>query len=126
MPNQHLDTFGKFLIENLWDRAIHHHLLMERCHWKAPALQIVQSQLNATPPEVKQLIRECVAQALLTATHDFLFALQEAHDLNKRIEVNVDGQNIAAVSDGLQGELFTEDGWIARFSHAPKDWPDKS
>ncbi|MEM7084213.1 MAG: hypothetical protein AAF465_15900 [Pseudomonadota bacterium] len=45
--------------------------------------------------------------------HDFLFALEE-----KRNDVSVFvGQcNVAEMSDGLQGEIFTEDGWYERFS----------
>lgn len=27
-----------------------------------------------------------------------------------------DGENIAELSDGLSGELYTEDGWISKYS----------
>jgi hypothetical protein len=124
-PNKPLDTFGQFLIANFWDRAIDHHLLMEKGHWKAPDLQAIQDELRAASPETKRLVCHCVNQALLTATHDFLFALQESHDSDPKIEITVDGANLAASSDGLQGELFGDNGWITRFSQFDADWPTK-
>lgn len=125
-PNKPLDTFGEFLIANLWDRAIDHHLLMEKGHWKGADMQTLQNALRAATPETQRLIRHCVDQALLTATHDFLFALQESHDCDQKIEITVDGANLAASSDGLQGELFGENGWIAQFSEFDADWPTKA
>ena len=35
---------------------------------------------------------------------------------NDEIVVLCDGENIKELSDGLSGELYTEDGWIERFS----------
>ena len=32
------------------------------------------------------------------------------------IDVQVKKQNISDISDGLAGELYTEDGWIQRFT----------
>ena len=59
-------------------------------------------------------MRRCVIEAIDHGMHDFLFALVDAHDFNKGIEVLVDGQNIVELSDGLHGEPFVN-GWIAKF-----------
>ena len=58
-------------------------------------------------------------EALSVGLHDFLFALQEAHDLERGIEVLVDGKNVAELSDGLQGEPCGGEGWIAKFARYP-------
>ena len=55
--------------------------------------------------------------------HDLLFAFQEATDLEKGISINVNGINPAEVSDGLHGEIFGEDGWIAEFSSHKQSKP---
>jgi hypothetical protein len=49
------------------------------------------------------------------ATHDFLFALQEACD-SDQMRVVVKDADIAKQSDGFHGEMFGNDGWFARFS----------
>ncbi len=62
------------------------------------------------------LRRQCIVSTLDDAIHDFLFALQVSCDLNRGIQVIVNGQNVAELSDGLNGEPYTEDGWYARYS----------
>jgi hypothetical protein len=42
----------------------------------------------------------------------FLFATQESH----RVKVLVDDLNVLDLSDGLNGDIFTKDGWFERFS----------
>ena len=37
----------------------------------------------------------------------------EQHD---DIELNMSNENLNQISDGLAGELYTEDGWIQKFS----------
>ena len=62
------------------------------------------------------MLREMVVDLVDTAVHDLLFAIQDPHDREPGIEVLVDGENVAAASDGLQGEPLGEGGWIERFS----------
>jgi len=42
--------------------------------------------------------------------------VQEEAEAGNEIQILVDGENIAELSDGLQGESFSEDGWNAKFS----------
>ncbi len=62
--------------------------------------------------------------AVDSGLHDFLFALQEEHDARDGVSVAVDGQSVAAESDGLHGEPYSDEGWFARFSkHGPHPDP---
>lgn len=121
MAHRELDKLGRFITENLWDRAIEHHDLMVKGHSKAPALQELQKHLAGLGEKQKNIVRLCVIEALNSGMHGLLFALQEAHDLNKGIELLVDGKSAADLSDGLHGEPYTSDGWVARFSKYPRD-----
>lgn len=115
-----VDKFGELVATKLRDAAIDHADALLTAYWKAPALQKLQSELRRLSPEQKALVRRCVVEAVDSGIHDFLFALGVAHDLEKGIAVVVDGENVAALSDGLHGEMFTDDGWYARFSkHGP-------
>jgi hypothetical protein len=111
-----LDKFGKFIMENFRDRAIDNYQMLSMGKWKAPSLQLIQSQLEQFSEEQKEIIHKVVISCIDHGLHDLLFGLQEAHELGDKIEVFVDGVNLAEVSDGLHGELFTEDGWYHRFS----------
>ncbi len=42
-----------------------------------------------------------------------MLCLFEEHD---EFQIIVGGENIADISDGLSGELYTSDGWIEKFS----------
>ena len=64
----------------------------------------------------RALLRRCLVESLDTGLHDFLFRLQEDRPGIDRIEILVDGVSIIPLSDGLQMELFGEDGWLARLS----------
>ncbi len=119
-----LDHFGKFIAENLRDRAMKHYDLMAQGHWKSPSILIVQERIVNLSQEQKDIMRRCLLSSVDSAIHDFLFKLQKQADFENRIEILVDGENIVECSDGIHGEMFLEDGWFARFSKDGEP-PDK-
>jgi hypothetical protein len=118
------NKFGEFIVKNLWDEAIEHHDLLARGHWKAPALQQLQKDLARLTPKQKKIVRQCIIEALGSGLHQFLFALAEAHDFEQGIAVVVDGVNVVEQSDGLHGEPFGPDGWMAKYSKHPEGYPE--
>jgi hypothetical protein len=65
----------------------------------------------------RELLRHVVAIAIDTAMHNVLWMIESSSEL--RLEaVGPEGErfDLVAASDGLSGELWTQDGWIARFS----------
>jgi hypothetical protein len=115
-PMSAKDRFGLFIMTKLRDRAIRTVDVLLAGEGKAPSIQQLQNELAALTKDQKDLIRRCVIDSVDDAVHDFLFALQEQTDDELGIAVLVDGENPAQLSDGLQGELFGEEGWMARFS----------
>ena len=113
-----LDKFGKFLMENFRDKAIFYAENLLAGKWKASSLLELQSKLAKFSEEEKEIIFFCVIQSLDNGIHDFLFALQD-HNPNQSAEVKitVDDINIEPLSQGLHGEIFSEEGWRARFSN---------
>ena len=114
-----LERFGKFVIENFRDRAIEQHLKMQQGRLSSPAIQNLQAGLRALSAEQRELVFNIVTDVVDVATHDILFALQDAHDRRLGIEVTVEGRNVAEASGMLQGEPLGETGWIQRFSKYP-------
>lgn len=116
MPHPALDKLGRFIIKNLRDKGIDSVERLLDGQWKAPDLLDLQKAVSSLPDREKRLIRACVRESIDTAMHDFLFALGEAFDFEEGITLIVDGKNVAEISDGLQAEPLTKDGWIAKYS----------
>jgi hypothetical protein len=111
-----LDIFGQFVMENLRDRAISYYDNLARGHWKAPSLQSLQAALLSLNEREREIVRRSIVSAVDHAIHDFLFKLQEQADFEHSIEVKVNGINVEDRGDGLHGEPFGPDGWMAKFS----------
>ena len=119
-----LDRLGEFVVAKFRDPAIDHADGLLAARWKAPGLQSLQADLRRLTAEQRAVVRRCVIAAVDCGLHDFLLALQEEHDAGTGVAVVVDGQPVAAESDGLHGEPYSDGGWFARFSkHGPHPDP---
>jgi hypothetical protein len=107
-----LDEFGKFLMENLRDKSIQFAEKMIEGEWKAPSFLEIQGRFSNFSDEEKKLVLACIIGSIDNGIHDFLFALQE----QPRINILYDETNLEELSDGLYGEIFTEEGWRYKFS----------
>jgi hypothetical protein len=117
--NQSLDKFGEFYVRNLCDKMLQDIDMLLSGSWKAPAVLNLQNKLAELPEDSRDLIREVAEHMVVTGMHDFLFALQEQADDDGSIRLTVDGVEVAKESDGMHGEIFSDEGWIARFSQYP-------
>src|SRR5262249_25154812 len=90
--------------------------LLAQGHWRAEALQQLQADLKQLSESQRAIVRRCIVNTIDGAIHDFLFALQELADFEDDIQVHVQGKHIAKISDGLHGEMFSDRGWMAKFS----------
>ena len=120
MNQDSLQTFGNFIIKQLFDRGLHRYGQLAR-HELQTVEPDLQSWLDERSPEDQKMMKKVVLKVLLSATHDFLFALEEEADFERKVSVLVDQNNVADLSDGLQGELFLEEGWINRYSEFRDD-----
>ncbi len=71
--------------------------------------------LSSFDEQQKEIIKTLVIECVDNTIFNFLFMFEEDQDK----ELFVSGINANDISDGLSGELFTEDGWIAKFSKNP-------
>jgi len=115
MAHPSVDKFGAFVIHRFRDNSIDHFDRLATQSHKAPALVDLQRRLAKLPKDVQAVVRDCVVSCIDKGLHDLLFGLVESQDTDGGIAVIVDGTNVADASDGLHGEQFSEDGWIARF-----------
>jgi hypothetical protein len=120
MAAPEVDEFGQLLVASLRDAALDFFDGLVREHWKSPSTQRLQADLAGLSPGQREIVRRCVVACVDRSIHDFLFALSEAHDTHNGIRVVVHGKDIAELSDGLHGEPYGENGWVAKFGKHPE------
>ncbi len=107
-----LDLFGKYLIEETRDRTFKTISQMVNGTMKGVTAQKVnQLSLFFSRDQINALYK-----IVLISIDYSLGNLLTMVEQNDEIVVLCDGENIKELSDGLSGELYTEDGWIERFS----------
>ncbi len=118
MNNQQssLDKFGEFIVVNLRDKAIETAEMLLENRSKSPQTKILQDELSTFNAAQKAIVANTVKASIDAAIHDFLFAIEEQADFENDIQIIVNEDNIVEMSDGLQGELFTQDGWLEKYS----------
>ena len=111
-----VDAFGRFLMANLRDEALEYYDLLARGHWRGPQLAQLQRDVAALAEGQRAILRRCVLATVDHAIHHFLLSLLEQDDDGGAIRVVAHGADVAALSEDLDGELYTADGWLARYS----------
>ncbi len=108
-----LDKFGKIISEDLRDSTLNHYLDIESGFIGSPICKELSTQLSEFSDEQRKVIRSLITNCVDSGIHDFLVAIEEKRE---GVSVQINGRNIAQDSDGLNGEIFTEDGWFEKFS----------
>ncbi len=110
---KNIDEFGQLISKGLRDQALGRcEDITERKVKSQECLEINDSLSSLTDEQisvVKRLVTSCVD----TGIHDFLYTLDEKQD---ELSVSINGEDIVKESDGLNGELFSDDGWFAKYS----------
>ena len=107
-----LNKFGDVLIREVRDRTIRLFDKKLEGAMKDKDSQSLFQQVNKLDEEQKLLINEIIPQIVDLSLHNMLCMFEEYDEF----QIVIDGENIADISDGLSGELYTSDGWIEKFS----------
>lgn len=110
MSNE-LDEFGELFIKNVRDEAIFKMKALLSGTLKGESARILYPQISALGH--KETLEEFGMFVVNEVVHDVLWYFEESEDYRL---IGPSGSSLADESDGLPGELYTEDGWIARFS----------
>ncbi|WP_424407738.1 hypothetical protein [Pasteurella sp. PK-2025] len=113
-----LEEFGKVYIDDVRDRTI---LLLENIlkgQVNAPRFKDLQENLNQLGVEEIELIKYITISLIDNTLHNTLCLFEEYPEY----ELISDGENIIDLSDGLSAELYTDDGWIKKYSKYPSSF----
>jgi chromosome condensin MukBEF complex kleisin-like MukF subunit len=120
-PASPLESFGSLVTQHLRDASLHKAEKLLNGTVKAPSAFAHQEALKKFSSEQLAIVRSLVRASVDSGIHDFLFKLQELSELGSSVQVLVNGQDVAKLSDGLHGEAYSGAGWYARFSAFPAE-----
>lgn len=107
-----LEEFGKIFISDVRDNTIDTFNKIFNGTMKGMTAEKVQSLINNFSEDEREKVQEVIKIAIDQCLHNILFMAEEHAD----IELKCNGGNLIEESDGLSGELYTEDGWIQKYS----------
>ena len=121
MKKEALDQFGRILMERGRDRTVVNWDKILDGTMKGKSCEAIKQRLAHLSPEQIEVVRWLVPQIVDTSLHYVLWALEQENSISLLIkDEHGEMHNLREASDGLPGELYTEDGWIARFSKQRK------
>jgi len=116
-PNQQLlNNFGQCLMTSVRTPAIHEMHKMIRGEMKGQTGRLFSELFKDFDQDKLSIIDQATELAIDTVLHKLLFTADTDRFRIMFRSTGVEYINIADASDGLAGELYTEDGWIERFS----------
>lgn len=116
MSEKHLDTFGEILIKKVRDVAIHNWDSIIDGKMKGQRSKEIREMFSIFNDEQIEVLKDLFPMVVDSTLHHLLWTLEQEDAIELSVEVDQKAKRIRDISDGLAGELYTEDGWIMRFS----------
>lgn len=117
MTQKPLDYFGEIIMTQVRDRSIREWDKTLEGLMKGAKSQKYSEMFNNMTLEQQECIKTMISQVIDTTIHFMLWAFEQSNSID--IGFKLDSGKIERLqdeSDGLSGELYTEDGWIAKYS----------
>ncbi len=112
-----LEKFGHMLMTEVRDDAIDKYEKMVSGRMKSTQAIEFNKKLSSLNDDQLSLVREVVVNSIDDVIHNFLWMIEQHDDDVELIcSEGASKANMNEVSDGLSGEIYTDDGWIAQFS----------
>ena len=111
-----LDYFGKILMSDVRDETITSLDMMLNGKMKGITAQQVREKITGFSDEQLEVLIWLIPKITDTCLHNLLVMLEQNNELKVLLNDGNANTDIKQISDGLECELYTEDGWIRRFS----------
>lgn len=112
-----LDRFGKTLMSSVRDETLDYYAMLADGLMKAPTDVQLSERMKSLGANERELLKEAVTVVLDNSLHNLLSMFEFEEDVNLVAKDEENNRvNLNEISDGLAGELYSEEGWIAKFS----------
>ena len=118
-----LDYFGKILMKEVRDWAIYECDSAVSAVGGSQSVRRLLGKDRKLSEDERELLHAAIPDVVDKVLHYMMFMLEQYPEF----ELMVEGENLNDISDGLAGELYTEEGWSMRFSkerHEEPSLPD--
>ena len=116
MSNENTDYFGKIFMHDVRDRTIRIWEKYLDGTMKGKTADHVSEIINEIPNELKEKFKELLPLIMNESIYNTLQMFEQNDDVILKIIQNGNEIDLTQISDGLSGELFSDDGWIKKFS----------
>ena len=107
-----LDLFGEIFINEVRDRTIRVFDKRIEGTMKDESSQQLYKEVQLLNDSQRELVYKIIEQVTDLSIHNVLCMFEE-HD---EVKLLYNDGNLVEESDGLAGELYTDDGWIKKYS----------
>lgn len=113
-----LNNFGKLLIHSVRDWVIDGFHRAQSGQIKSKSGILIHEKLKKLDEDTLKILNELALYNIDSTMHYFLWMIEqnEEFDLIRYIDDEKNYVSLRDISDGLSGELYTEEGWIEKFS----------
>lgn len=112
-----LDEFGAILMRRVRDEAITDWDMILDGRMKSANAERIRQMLAALDPDDLAVLHAVIPRVVDTTLHHLLWTLEQLKHVRIAVETEAGPvPDLARVSDGLPGEVFGDEGWVARFS----------
>jgi len=118
-----LDTFGELLMTQVRDTTIRRFEKILSGQLNSEHALKLTEKLSSFSVDEKNIIKELVIASVDSTIHNFLWTVEENDELLVLYGTEETGiDNLKEVSDGLCGEVYSEEGWIKKYSHYKENY----
>ncbi|OOM72223.1 hypothetical protein [Clostridium sp. BL-8] len=117
MDKDILNEYGKILISDVRDRTIHSMDMMLSGKMNGVTAKRILEKVSSFSESQLESLKWLIPKIVDLSLHNMLVMIEENDEINVEISAGDVSNNIKEVSDGLPGELYTEDGWIMKYSN---------
>jgi hypothetical protein len=117
-----LDKFGELLVKRVRDKAIDEWEKIISGQMLGETAERARQRLARVDASHRSVLLSLVPLVVDTTLHHLLWTMEQEQDLDVQIKDD-DGTSwsLRDISDGLTGELPSDEGWVFRYSQKAKD-----
>jgi len=111
-----VEDFGALFIDRVWDNTVDTMGMIIDGKMKSERAQKLYAKINALDDNAKGVIKEVIMEAIGQNTFNVLQFFEEEEEYIIGFNGEEGITDLKELSDGLAGELYSEDGWIEKYS----------
>lgn len=116
MSNNETDFFGEILMHDVRDRTISIWRKYLDGTMKGETAIRVAKMIDKISDSEKEKFKELIPLIVNESIYNTLQMFEQNDNVILKVIQNNEEINLTQISDGLSGELFSDDGWIKKYS----------